>query len=606
MSTKSKKFSKKVDLPIPQNELWDLLSNTEHLNRTLGLPNVEYDVPLINQSGAYRQAKAKVFNLLELKWKENFFEWVKPDFYSISREFSEGPFSFFQSNIKLSSNEKGTSLNISIEIQYKEDLATPLISAIQTKGANDLISYCNNYQKIDRENNLYILPTKRPTNVNKNSLETLINDLKKNSLIRNELIDKLKVFIENSSDELISSMRPFNLADIWNENRRETLKLFLYATQKGLLNLKWALLCPNCRVPKAEYNSLKNLLPNFHCDLCGIDYEADLDRYTEAKFSVSKEIRNVKNDTYCIGSPSRFPHILAQMYIKPNEKKSFSINLEEEPIRIRTIKYNQVSTINPSDNHNGEIFINYSKNGWEEKERTFKPGKNTATIHNNSNETILVVLEKVNWDSQIASALYITSMQEFRKLFGSEVLSKDEKISIQNICILFTDLKSSTSLYETIGDAPAYGHVKKHFDFLSNIIQENNGSIVKTIGDAVMAVFYAKKDVIKSALDIQSKIEDFNTTNKLNPPIIIKLGVHCGPAIAVNANEVLDYFGRTVNIASRIQKESEGGDVVIAKQFLNEPTIQETLKAYNLEIKNVKANLKDIEGDFELCKIVAR
>ena len=119
MSIKSKKYSKKIDLPIPQNELWDLLSNTEHLNRTLGLPNVEYDIPLIDQSGAYRQAKAKAFSLLELKWKENFFEWIKPNFYSITREFNEGPFSSFHSTIKLTPNGETTSLNISIDIKYK-------------------------------------------------------------------------------------------------------------------------------------------------------------------------------------------------------------------------------------------------------------------------------------------------------------------------------------------------------------------------------------------------------------------------------------------------------------------------------------------------------
>jgi class 3 adenylate cyclase/rubredoxin len=606
MSLKSKEYFKKIELPISQTNLWDLLSNTDHLNRTLGLPIVEYDLPFIDPSNLYRIASTKALGV-ELQWKENFFEWVKPDYYSVLREFDKGPFTSFQSVIKLIPTEKGTILDVALSIKYKEIWAGPLAVTVQNKGINDLIAYCNSYYKLIQENQFHQLPTKHPSNVNKSTLEKYIKNLKLKTPIDSLLIENLKNHLINASDESVIHMRAFTIADSWGTNRRETLKLFLYATCEGLLNLKWELICPNCRVSKEEFNTLKEMSSNFHCDLCGIDYEADLDRYTEARFSVNQDVRFAKNDIYCIGSPSNFPHILAQQYIKPNEKRTLSICLEDKPIRIRTIKYNQISALSPTKNHSTNVIdLTYTKEGWVSKEQAFKPGQNTISIHNNTNQVIVYVIEKVEWDDQIASAFYISTMQEFRSLFGSEVLSKNTQISIQNLYVLFTDLKKSTLLYESIGDAPAYGQVRKHFDFLANLISINNGSIVKTIGDAVMAVFPSKIDVLSAAIAIQSQINEFNKINKLNPHITIKLGIHSGPAIAVNANEVLDYFGRTINIASRIQKESEGGDIIVLKEILDDAEIEQMLKKHKLEITDLEARLKDIEGTFKLCRIVPK
>lgn len=155
-------------------------------------------------------------------------------------------------------------------------------------------------------------------------------------------------------------------------------------------------------------------------------------------------------------------------------------------------------------------------------------------------------------------------MQEFRDLFSSEVLAPGQQVGIENVTILFSDLRASTTLYETIGDAHAYGQVNRHFDFLTDWIAKNSGSIVKTIGDAVMAVFHRPEQAVKAALDIQRYIENFNAS--MDYKIVIKVGIHTGPAIAVNSNERLDYFGRTVNLAARIQNESRGNDIVISEQ----------------------------------------
>jgi class 3 adenylate cyclase len=61
--------------------------------------------------------------------------------------------------------------------------------------------------------------------------------------------------------------------------------------------------------------------------------------------------------------------------------------------------------------------------------------------------------------------------------------------------------------------------------------------------------------------------------------IVVKLGLHCGPCIAVTLNDRLDYFGRAVNLAARVQGESHGGDIVLSEDMAAEPGVAERLAA---------------------------
>src|SRR3989454_5092697 len=114
--------------------------------------------------------------------------------------------------------------------------------------------------------------------------------------------------------------------------------------------------------------------------------------------------------------------------------------------------------------------------------------------------------------------LQVTTMQEFRDLFAAEVLASGQEIGVQSLAILFSDLKDSTALYECIGDARAYGWVQWHFTFLIACITRHQGALVKTIGDAVMAVFSRPEAAVQAALDIQQKIGAFNCEYQLSLP----------------------------------------------------------------------------------------
>jgi class 3 adenylate cyclase len=119
--------------------------------------------------------------------------------------------------------------------------------------------------------------------------------------------------------------------------------------------------------------------------------------------------------------------------------------------------------------------------------------------------------------------------------------------------------------------------VRDHFALLAAVVRAHDGSVVKTIGDAVMASFADPLDAVAAALAGQGKIAEFNRRGE-GLAITIKLGIHCGPCIAVTLNDRLDYFGSTVNLAARLESQSVGGDIVLSAEVLADPRVRELLE----------------------------
>ena len=86
-------------------------------------------------------------------------------------------------------------------------------------------------------------------------------------------------------------------------------------------------------------------------------------------------------------------------------------------------------------------------------------------------------------------------------------------VAARPLAFLFTDLESSTALFERVGDIDACEIVREHFEFLEAIVLDHNGMVVKTTGDGVLAAFRSWVDAVRSALAVQTNIADFNRTH---------------------------------------------------------------------------------------------
>jgi class 3 adenylate cyclase len=197
----------------------------------------------------------------------------------------------------------------------------------------------------------------------------------------------------------------------------------------------------------------------------------------------------------------------------------------------------------------------------------------------------------------------VTALQLFRDLFSAEALRPGDQISVGQMTILFTDLRNSTRLYREIGDSVAFGAVMNHFDVLREEIAKEGGSIVKTVGDAVMAAFTRPAPALRAIMRSQARLASPPPGMR---PLTLKAGIHTGPCIAVTLNERLDYFGSNVNIAARLEPLSTGGDCVISQDVRLDPEVAELLEdpASGLRAEPTEAQLKGFDNEcFELWRV---
>jgi class 3 adenylate cyclase len=175
------------------------------------------------------------------------------------------------------------------------------------------------------------------------------------------------------------------------------------------------------------------------------------------------------------------------------------------------------------------------------------------------------------------TAKRLLTNQTFRDIYRTDTLDVDQRLKITSLTFLFTDLKGSTALYERVGDLVAFDLVRQHFRILHDVVAAEAGAVVKTIGDAVMATFSTPDRAMAAALRMRKEMERINSERE-NEDLLLKIGIHEGPCLAVTLNDRQDYFGQTVNIASRVQGLASSQSI-----YVTQPVIEDKKTAHILE-----------------------
>jgi class 3 adenylate cyclase len=117
-----------------------------------------------------------------------------------------------------------------------------------------------------------------------------------------------------------------------------------------------------------------------------------------------------------------------------------------------------------------------------------------------------------------------------------------------------------------------------------------------------MAVFSDELQALRAALAVLAAFDDFRKRDSLAQRTHIKLGLHAGPSYLVTANNVLDYFGQTVNIAARVQAQADSGQLVVAASLADSAVASGILDG-SMVLERFTARLKGIDAPIQLARI---
>jgi class 3 adenylate cyclase len=715
-------FEARRTFRVRPEAIWPFVADTERLNRVVGLPPMRYATRPRAGGGTQAVAEYVLGPLPLVRWDEAPFEWEYARFYEVVRDYHWGPLRRFEGGVRLEPvGEDATVVLFWASMTPRHVWWIPLVkyllgSASVASGIRQCVFFeryllgeiDDPFPQLRPQRGLmrlvpiplctaFLLGRRSPP-AHRSPGETGMEadrppdgchrprqgapapaplPVAQDDEVRGAwqelarqagsaaLVARLRRHLLQAPDQAVARMRPFELADRWGADRRETLILFLRATTAGLLQMSWDLLCPNCRLAKAQFAALTELRAEAHCDVCDITYDANFDRNVEVRFTVAPALRQVKDRTFCIGGPMTAPHVLARLTVGPGATAELGVRLEAGHYRLRSRQSRGTVAIDAMDPTpgpaptRGAVERARSRQGTTGTATGAGPGPNAPdhpappargplgeplresalplrteagpgvrcaidvaaeamephTLEVEAGEVVLsltnrldvpatVDLARRDWPDTAVTAALVSTFQEFRDLFSSEVLAPGIQVAIERLAFLFTDLSGSTAMYQAAGQARAFRIVQDHFRILFGAINEHRGAVVKTIGDAVMAVFPTAAAALDAALAIQRGIRSLDTGGVVDTTTLVKVGIHQGPAVAVNANGRLDYFGTSVNIASRVEHACRGGEITISADIRLDPAVAARLASAGFQLEADVVALRGIREPVPLCRIL--
>ena len=442
--------------------------------------------------------------------------------------------------------------------------------------------------------------------------------------------------VRDAPDRGLCRINALDFAAQHGLHEEHAIAALLHAARLGIFELSWNVLCPGCGGVLDATTSLKSVdRAEYACALCAAGYEPTLDEMVEVTFTVSPRVRRIAAHDpdqlapaeYCrqmfwssgLDIPDEsFDRMLQEVTLEmielpPGEKALLSLTLPPEFVIVFDPVTHTAQFLDVKGEPTRErqaLAIVFNKTHAPTSTVTMQPGPLRLTLENRSDKRIVpgvyvagqAMHDMLGKRRRFLTAKRLLTNQTFRDIYRTDTLDVDQRLKITSLTFLFTDLKGSTDLYERVGDLVAFDIVKEHFRLLHEIIAAEAGAVVKTIGDAVMATFATPDRALAAALRMRDAMRTLNEKHR-SEDLLLKIGIHEGPCLAVTLNDRQDYFGQTVNIASRVQGLAVSRSILATGSVVDHPQAAELLQADGITPTARRLPLRGITDEFAVYEI---
>src|SRR5712671_616043 len=448
--------------------------------------------------------------------------------------------------------------------------------------------------------------------------------------------DAIQLLIEQGEDHELNRINLLDFSGRTGLDEERVISGFLHASRLGLFDLTWNVLCPGCGGVLDAHSTLKSLRhDDYHCGLCACGYEASVDEQVEVAFTVSPQVRRIAaHDPNTLPIWEYFKQmfwssgvdfneesfaalsndvVLDALELPAGEKAILSLQLPKEFVIVFEPVTHSAQFIDVQGEPTKErqqLSLIYNKTPTPTGTMTMRPGPLRLSLDNQAGVRVLPSIfiaaealhHLIGKRKPFLTAKRMLSNQTCRDVYKADNLNIDQRLKITSLTFLFTDLKGSTALYERVGDLVAFDLVRAHFHALLEIIASERGAVVKTIGDAVMATFVRPDHALVAGLRMRAAMGKLNA-ERGKSDLIVKIGIHEGPCLAVMLNERQDYFGQSVNIAARVQSLSTSQEIHITGPVIGAPAVAGILERAAIKPIQKEAALRGIADKMVVYEI---
>lgn len=577
-------------LAVNREKLWPFIADTSRTNSLLGLPEMKFEEKEGRLFGSTKYA-----GVLH-EWEEVPWQWRMPEELISVRNYSSGFGKMVRGIFYL---EEAGPEKTNVHIYFGWLANGPFSSAILRIGnariRKDFERVLRQYEKEIQQG---AGPVRNPLKIEKPIIEleekarSIVDQTRQvwdGQKIPAEVSEALVRIITRWDDVDLYRIRPLSVARQLGLDPIQLIRALLYGCNTGLFNLTWDVICPHCRGVREEKGSLLKLEARGSCEVCDIDFDSTGEDSLEITFHVNPSVRNVKQQFFCSAEPARKPHILLQERLAPGEQREVVLPLApgRHRARLKGSKAFFWMEVEPSEPRKEVEW----EAGGAANSGSVRTGMQPAMkLVNSDSAAHTFVLDRTEADNEVLRPGQLFAMAEYRALFPEEKLPEDLKIDIGVQTILFTDIVGSSRMYNELGDTGAFRRVREHFAFIGEAITERQGTVIKTVGDAVFACFNNPADGFGAALELKRRFASDSS------PVSIRISLHTGPCLAVNLDTGIDYFGNTVNLCAKLQALAGAGQIAFTESVKQNSAVRSELRT------NAKAELVELPDTMSWIK----
>ncbi len=555
-------------------ELWPYVSDTERFNRAVGISSVHFSHEPA-EHGVQTQARQTAMGMV-MEWREHPFEWIAPRRLGVLREHHRGPFAWIRNTVDLTADRGGTLLTHTVEVAPRGTVGRAAASL--EIGVRLRRAFARVYQRIDETCVLAkaaqaAMGRVRTGDPYESAPELSLLALRRLDAAQDRLLtrgiapDVVEALVEHlreAAAQEVAHIRPVALAHRYGVDADAMVRACLWAAQDGALELLWDIICPACRIPSSIVETMAQLREHARCDACDIDFELDLARSVELVFRAHPSLRQSDQATYCIGGPAHSPHVLAQVRLDPGERFLLDPELAEGAYRLagrwsdKSWEF-RVARQAPHDEWHLRLERGLSSNA----SRSLRPGKVRILLENDQEHEAVVRLERADGRSEAFTASHAASHPLFRELFPSEVLSPDQLVGVSHIAVVLAETADPKRLYREGRDGRVFRELLELRERVEHHAAVEGGTLVKLMGDGVLAVFTDNHAALKAALAIHRESS------------AARVVAHAGAAMMTTIDNRLDYFGRLIFESQFFGANVAPGELLVSETLIvDEATAQ--------------------------------
>ena len=449
------------------------------------------------------------------------------------------------------------------------------------------------------------------------------------------VVAAIEELVRDAPDDALCRVNVVEFATKTGHDEELVIAAFLHAARLGIFELAWNVLCPGCGGVLDSSATLKSVNHEaYDCAMCATGYQPTLDEMVEVTFTVSRRVRRIAahdphelpfNDYFRqvfwgsgFAVPEDFEQVVEEITLDaielpPGEKALLSLQLPAEFVIVMDPVTHGTQFLDVKGEPTRErqnLSLVFDKVRAPTGTTTMRPGPLRLSLENRTETRLLPGLwiagdklhELLGRRRPFLTAKRLLTNQVFRDIYGTDTIDVEQRLKITSLTFLFTDLKGSTELYERVGDLVAFDLVKAHFRVLNEIVASEAGAVVKTIGDAVMATFPTPDRALSAALRMREAMRDLNDGHR-REDLLLKIGIHEGPCLAVVLNDRQDYFGTTVNIAARVQALADSRTILATRSVVADPQTSALLETNGLKPVSQSRALRGIADEMAVYEI---